>query len=306
MQAAIRRAACGPFTCLELAPARRQQPPDSSPHRCAAPRRVGSPAETRTGRRSTARHRHAGGLGADQRTGLDGGCWAVKAGRFDKAVTPAPCGNCVDGPLEMALVTAASHTSVVLTRGVYLFSVIKTGKDNVPRGAQCVLKQPLVPAASCVSKFRANHAESAFATASPVSVGRAVSLQRWPASPHPIRFLAPQPSTFAWATKEPGSSSVSALSAGQPCSTPKKVTNNRLWVSPWAPSPTQAFLRLKFRSMTAADIPGSNCRQGRRPTTRTQTNCPIPPSSQALSKPVLVRWTERRAAGQASSICDAK
>jgi hypothetical protein len=160
------------------------------------------------------------------------------------------------------LVIAASHASVVLTLCVCLPSMIKAGANNIPRGAQCVLEQPLVPAPSCVLKFRVNHSESAFATASPVSVGRAVSLQRWPASPHPIRSLAPQPSTFALVTKEPSSSSGSALSAGQPCSTPKKITNNRLWVSPWAPSPTQAFLHLKIRSMTVADILGFNYHEG--------------------------------------------
>jgi hypothetical protein len=143
------------------------------------------------------------------------------------------------------------------------------GANNIPRGAECVLEQPLVPADSCVLKFRVNHSESAFATASPVSVGRAASLQRWPASPHPIRSSAPQPSTFASVTKEPSSSSGSALSAGQPCSTRKKVTNNRPWGSPWAPSPTQAFLHLKIRSMTVAGIPGFNYRQGQPRTTRT-------------------------------------
>jgi hypothetical protein len=143
--------------------------------------------------------------------------------------------------------------------------------DSASEGAtaQCVLEQPLVPADSCVLKFRVSHSESAFATASPVSVGRAVSLQHWPPSPRLIRSLAPQRSTFALVTKEPGSSSGSALSAGQPCSTPRKVTNNRPWVSPWAPSPTQVFLHLKIRSMTVADILGSNCRQGQRRTTRT-------------------------------------
>jgi hypothetical protein len=169
----------------------------------------------------------------------------------------------------MPLVIAVSHASVVLTLCVYLPSMIKAGANNIPRGAECVLEQPLVPADSCVLKFRVNHSESAFATASPVSVGRAVSLQRWPASPRPTRSLAPQLNTSALATKEPSSSSGSALSAGQPCSTPKKVTNNRLWVSPWAPSPTQVFLHLKIQSMTVADILGFNYRQGQTRTTRT-------------------------------------
>jgi hypothetical protein len=114
----------------------------------------------------------------------------------------------------------------------------------------------------------ANHSESAFATASPVSVGGAVSLQRWPPSPHPMRSLAPQPSTFARATKAPGSGSGSARSAGRPCSRPKKVTNSRLWLSPWAHSPTRAF-RHKIRSTTVADILGFDYRQGQRRTTRT-------------------------------------
>jgi hypothetical protein len=40
-------------------------------------------------------------------------------------------------------------------------------------------------------------------------------------------------------------------------------------VSPWAPSPTQAFLHLKIRSMTVADILGFNYRQGQTRTRRT-------------------------------------
>jgi hypothetical protein len=141
--------------------------------------------------------------------------------------------------------------------------------NNIPGGARCVLERPPALAASCVLKSTANHSESAFATASPVSVGRAVSLQRWPPSPHPMRSLAPQPSTFARATKAPGSGSGSARSAGRPCSRPKKVTNSRLWLSPWAPSPTRAFRHRKIRSTTVADILGFDYRQGRRHTTRT-------------------------------------
>jgi hypothetical protein len=130
-------------------------------------------------------------------------------------------------------------------------------------------RTPPVPAASCVSKFRGNHSESAFATASPVSVGRAVSSPHWPPSLHPMRSLAPPPSTFARVTKAPGSGSGSARSAGRPCSTPKKVTNSRLWLSPWAPSPTRTFRHRKIRSTTVADILGFDYRQGRRRTTRT-------------------------------------
>jgi hypothetical protein len=43
-----------------------------------------------------------------------------------------------------------------------------------------------LPAASCVSTSRVNHSASGFATASPASVRRAVSLPRWPPSPYPL------------------------------------------------------------------------------------------------------------------------
>jgi hypothetical protein len=173
---------------------------------------------------------------------------------------------------------------------VRLFALmIEVGANNIPRGARCVREQPLVPAASCVSKSRVNHSESASVTASPVSVGRAVSLQRWPASPHPIRSSAPQLSTFALVTKEPGSSSASALSAGQPCSTPKKVTNNRLWVSPWAPSPIQTFRHLEARSTTVADILGFNYRRGQGRTTRTRPDCKPCPKG---TKPRAIAWSK--------------
>ncbi len=141
---------------------------------------------------------------------------------------------------------------------------------NLPRGAQCALEQPPVPAASCASKFRENHAESASAIASPVSVEREASLQRWPASPLPMRSLALRPSTFASVTREPGSDSGSALSAGRPCSTPRRVMNSRLWTSPWERLPTRPSLRLGIRSMTAADMLGFSYRQAPRRTTRTQ------------------------------------
>lgn len=139
----------------------------------------------------------------------------------------------------------------------------------MPRGAKWGLEQRPAPAASCVSKSEVNRSESAFATASPASVGRAVFLRPWPASRHPTRSLAPQPNTFASATRAPGSGSGSARCAGRPCSTPKKVTKTRRWPSRWAPSPIRAFRRREIPSTTAADIPGFDCRPGRRPTTWT-------------------------------------
>jgi hypothetical protein len=145
---------------------------------------------------------------------------------------------------------------------------MKAGANPIPRCAKWVLEPPHVPADSCVLKFRVNHSESAFATASLVSVEPAVSSRRWPASPHPTRSLAPQPSTFALATREPSSPFGSALSAGRPCFTRKKVTNNRLWLSPSEPLPTQTFLHLKVRSMTLAGILGFSCHQGQAGTTR--------------------------------------
>jgi hypothetical protein len=72
------------------------------------------------------------------------------------------------------------------------------------------------------------------------------------------------------ATKEASSGSGSARSAGRPCSTPKKVMNNRPWASPWAPSRTRAFLHPGIRSMTAADTRGFNFRRGQTRTTRTR------------------------------------
>jgi hypothetical protein len=145
--------------------------------------------------------------------------------------------------------------------------------NNFPRGTECVLEQPLVPAVNCELKFMANPSALAFATAWRVSVGQAAFSPRWPASPLPIRFPAPPPSTCASATKEPGSNSAFALSAGQRCSTPKRVTNNRLRVSPWAPLPTQPFRHRKFRSMIVADILGCNYRQGQRRMKRTPSDC---------------------------------
>lgn len=125
----------------------------------------------------------------------------------------------------------------------------------------------------------ANPSASAFATASPASVGPAAFSRRWPASPLPIRLSAPQPSTCGSATKEPGSSSDSALCAGQRYSTPKRVANNRLRVSPWVPSPTQAFRHLETRSMTAADILGCSYRQGQGRMTRTPSNSAYGPEA---------------------------
>ena len=131
-----------------------------------------------------------------------------------------------------------------------------------------MLEPPPVPAANYVSKFTANRSAWAFATASPVSVGQAVSSRRWPASPPPTEFSAPQPSTCALATRDPGSGSGSVPSAGQRCSTPKKETHDRLPASQWEPLPTRIFRHLEFQFMTVAGIRGCSCRQGQGRMTR--------------------------------------
>jgi len=145
---------------------------------------------------------------------------------------------------------------------------MKAGANPIPRGAKWVLEPPHVPADSCVLKFRVNHSESAFATASLVSVEPAVSSRRWPAFPHPTRSLAPQPSMFALATREPSSPFGSALFAGRLCFTRKKVTNNRPCLSPSAPLLTRASRHLEIRSMTLAGTLGFSCHQGQTGTTR--------------------------------------
>jgi hypothetical protein len=134
---------------------------------------------------------------------------------------------------------------------------------------QCFAEQPFVLAASCASRSRENPTESGSAIVSPVSVGRAVSLRRWPASPHPTGSLAGQPNTFTSVTREAGSHSGSALSAGQPSSTPKRVRNSRPSPSPSERLPTRASPHPKTPFMTAAGIPGFNYRQEPPRTTRT-------------------------------------
>src|SRR5262245_52025501 len=53
------------------------------------------------------------------------------------------------------------------------------GTNDYPGDRRCRLEQPLVAAASCALRFRANRWESGFATALPVSAARAVYLQRF-------------------------------------------------------------------------------------------------------------------------------
>ena len=88
-------------------------------------------------------------------------------------------------------------------------------------------EQPLAPADNCAFKSKANHEESAFATASPASKGPAVSSRRWPASPLRSKSSAPPPNTFASGIKEPVQIPVCPV-VGLPSSTPKTVTRS-LW-----------------------------------------------------------------------------
>jgi hypothetical protein len=172
------------------------------------------------------------------------------------------------------------------------------GTNNVPGDRRCRLEPPLVAAASCALRFRVNRWESGFATVSPVSAARAVCLQRWRASPLPIRSSARRPITFALVTKGPSLGSVSALAAAQRYSTRKRVANNRPWRSPSAPWPIQVFRHLKIRSTTVANIPGFSHRWGYGATTR------IPASSaSARWRPTLAGTPDAVSAKSASACC---